>query len=121
MSRTDLMYDCISTCRRVGSTAEFFFLVTCGLIHVNNSFLLSVPEAGSRKLKKETATTTANNKITPWLRCHDGHRSMAISIISLFYRSLRLRPQNITRDEVICQLKTRHIIICYYTSDSQAE
>lgn len=109
----------------VGGLAQlqnFFFLVTCGLINVNNSFLLSVPEAGSRKLKKKkTATTTANNKITPWLRCYDGHRSMAIPIISLFYRSLCLRPQNITRDEVICQLKTRHIIICYYTSDSQAE
>lgn len=60
--------------------------------------------------------TTTNNKITPWLRFHDGH-----SIIDRFYQSLRLRPQNITHDEVICQLKTRHIIIWYYTSDSQAE
>lgn len=65
--------------------------------------------------------TTTNNKITPWLRFHDGHSSMAIPIIDRFYQSLRLRPQNITHDEVIFQLKTRHIIIWYYTSDSQAE
>lgn len=46
MLRIDLMYDCILICRRVGLIVEFFFLVMCGLINVNNSFFLLVFEVG---------------------------------------------------------------------------
>lgn len=84
MLRIDLMYDCILICRRVGLIVEFFFLVMCGLINVNNSFFLLVFEVGFCKLKK-IVIIIVNNKIIFWLCCYDGCRFLVIFIISFFY------------------------------------